>query len=203
VASDYIGPNYLRPVLDVESHSCGDPASLGVVALSEWIDQWCSEVKRLTGADPIIYCGFSYLSNFEAYLGQKYDLWIARFTENPESQFSIAPWSERTIFQYSQSGALQGITPVDLNVFNGSVAEFRQRLVISEPKVVPSGSLSSGSGTFDLDVSSTGQQQVIIQASDDLENWVDIGAAIMINGEATFSDEEAGNYSARFYRPKP
>ncbi len=206
VAGDYIKPGHLRPVLDLESHSCGDPASLGASALSTWVDQWATEVQRLTGVSPIIYCNQSFLVNLQSSIAQKYDLWVAKFTENPESAVSVTPWSDWTAFQYSQSGSVGGISPVDLNVFRGTLAEFQNRLVIPMPQItgIGGGGIQPPSnGQFQFEVSAPSQQQVILQASDDLATWTDVGAVIIVNGKATFTDSDANAHPKRFYRPKP
>ena len=206
VAGDYIKPGHLRPVLDLESHSCGDPASLGASALSTWVDQWATEVQRLTGVSPIIYCNQVFLVNLQSSLGQKYDLWVAKFTENPESAVAVAPWSDWTAFQYSQTGSVGGISPIDLNVFRGTLQEFQTRLVIPMPQItgVGGGGIQPPSnGQFQFEVSAPSQQQVILQASDDLATWTDVGAVIIVNGKATFTDSDANAHPKRFYRPKP
>ncbi|MCL4786054.1 MAG: peptidoglycan DD-metalloendopeptidase family protein [Verrucomicrobia bacterium] len=206
VAGDYIKPGYLRPVLDLESHLCGDPATLGPSALSTWVDQWAGEVRRLTGVTPIIYCSRSFISNLLPELAQKYDLWVANFTENPESVVNVAPWSDWAVIQYSENGAIGGIPRIDLNVFRGTMEDFQNRLVIPMPQFsgVGGGELKPPrDGQFQFEVASPNQQQVIIQASDDLVTWVDIGAVIIVNGKATFTDFSAGSHHARFYRAKP
>jgi len=206
VAGDYIKPGHLRPVLDLESHSCGDPASLGPAALSIWVDQWATEVRRLTGVTPIIYSSRSFLANLQPALSQKYELWVANFTDNPESVVNVAPWSDWAAFQYSQGGSVGGISPIDLNVFRGTFEEFQTRLVIPSPQFtgIGGGAIQPPSnGEFQFEVASPNQQQVIIQASDDLVTWTDVGAVIIINGKATFTDYNAGSHLARFYRAKP
>ena len=206
VAGDYIKPGHLRPVLDLESHSCGDPASLGASALSTWVDQWATEVQRLTGVSPIIYCNQVFLVNLQSSLGQKYDLWVAKFTENPESAVTATPWSDWTAFQYSQNGSVGGISPIDLNVFRGTLAEFQSRLVIPMPQIVGIGGggiQPPSNGQFECEVSAPSQQQVIMQACDDLSSWTDVATLIIVNGKATFTDSDAGAHTKRFYRPKP
>jgi GH25 family lysozyme M1 (1,4-beta-N-acetylmuramidase) len=204
VAGVAIKPGNLRPVLDLESHSCGDPASLGVDALSTWVIQWATEVQRLTAVSPIIYCNQAFLVNLSPLVAQQFDLWVARFTDNPESTVSVAPWNDWAVFQYSQNGSVGGIAPVDLNVFKGKSEDFDNRFVIPPPLLTGiGGSLSSGSGQFQVEVSAPSQQQVIMQASDDLVSWTDIGAVIMINGKATFTDPDTALHPTRFYRPKP
>ncbi len=205
VAGDYIKPGHLRPVLDLESHSCGDPASLSSSALAAWVDQWMSEVRRLTGVTPIIYCNQSFLVNLEASAAQKYDLWVAKFTENPKSSVAVTPWSDWTTFQYSQTGSLGGISPIDLNVFRGTAEEFQNRLVIPMPQItgIGGGAIQPPSnGQFQFEVSAPSQQQVILQASDDLATWADAGTLIIVNGKATFTDSDVAAHPKRFYRPK-
>ncbi len=203
VAGDYLKPGYLRPVLDLESHSCGDPAALGVSALSVWVDQWATKVQMLTGVSPVIYCNQAFLANLDASLAQKYDLWVAKFTENPESAVPVAPWNGWIAFQYSQSGSVAGITPVDLNVFQGTSAEFQSRLVIATPQLTGLGGggvLPPINGQFQCEVSAPSQRQVVIQGCEDLVNWVDLSPVVIVNGKGTFTDANA--HQKMFYRPK-
>ena len=73
-AGNFIGPGYLRPVLDLESGS-----NLGPTALTTWVIAFASEIitNRGPGAAPIIYVTQNY-----AYLAldsrlSNYDLWIS------------------------------------------------------------------------------------------------------------------------------
>ena len=206
VAGNFIKPGNLRPALDLESHSCGDPATLGPSALAAWVDQWASEVQRLTGVTPLIYCNQAFLPNLQSSLAQKYDLWVAKFTENPESALSVAPWTDWTTFQYSQSGSVGGISPIDLSVFRGTLQQLQTRLVIPMPQItgIGGGGIQPPSnGQFQCEVSAPSQQQVTVQACDDLLSWADVSTLIIVNGKATFTDPNAGAHQKRFYRPKP
>ena len=58
-------------------------------------------------------------------------------------------------------------------------------------------------GQFQFEVSTPNHQQVIIQASEDLVNWFDVGPVTIENGKGTFTDNAAGDHAKRFYRPKP
>jgi GH25 family lysozyme M1 (1,4-beta-N-acetylmuramidase) len=205
VAGNYIKLGNLRPVLDLESHSCGDPASLGLSGLAAWVDQWMAEVRALTGVTPIIYCNRSYLPNLDSSLAQKYDLWIASFTDDPESSIDVTPWAAWTAFQYSKTGSAGGVSPIDLDVFYGTAHDFQTKIVIPGTIItgVGGGGLQPPSGgQFQFGVYST-QPQVIIQASEDLVNWADVQTVTTVNGTGTFNDPGAGAYTKRFYRPKP
>ncbi len=206
VAGNYIKPGFLRPALDLEPHSCGNPASLGLAGLAAWVDQWMTEVTRLTGVTPIIYCNQSFLANLDPSLPQKYDLWVADFTENPESTFSVSPWNSWAAFQYSQTGSIAGISPLDLNVFYGTLQDFQSRFVIPWPQFtgVGGGAIQApNNGQFQCQIVAPSQQQVFMRATEDMMNWVDVGSVIIVNGKGMFTDPNAGAHQIRFYSPKP
>ncbi|WP_339309714.1 GH25 family lysozyme [Paenibacillus sp. FSL k6-2145] len=112
----------LPPVMDYENNPDGiSKAQINIVAKAFLV-----ELERLTGIKPIIYTGNSFAANFDIGLSG-YDLWIARYsnTRVPDDQ---PAWKTWTIFQYSDSGKIPGIAGnVDLNEFNGSLADLKKR----------------------------------------------------------------------------
>ncbi|HRK31702.1 MAG TPA: GH25 family lysozyme [Tepidisphaeraceae bacterium] len=133
VISPYLTAGYVRPVLDIE-------VDAGSVAfMSQWVNDFCSRVRDVTGIAPLIYTGqFFASSNFNSTVTQ-WPLWIARYpggTVNPETQNpgSTTPWPTWNIWQYTDSGSVPGITGnVDLNVYNGDLASFTNVFVIKPP----------------------------------------------------------------------
>ncbi|NUU74040.1 GH25 family lysozyme [Paenibacillus xylanilyticus] len=112
----------LPPVMDYENNPGGiSKAQINIVAKA-----FLTELERLTGVKPIIYTGNSFAGNFDTGLSG-YDLWIARYsnTKVPDDQPAWKTWD---IWQYSDSGKVPGITgSVDLNEFNGSLADLKKR----------------------------------------------------------------------------
>jgi hypothetical protein len=58
-------------------------------------------------------------------------------------------------------------------------------------------------GQFQLQIAAPNQSQITVQVSDDLINWTDAQTLNVINGQASFSDPNAGLHAKRFYRSKP
>ena len=147
VAGNYMKAGNLRPALDVEdSSACGNtPQSIGWPALSAWVDEWMQEVHRLTQVWPVIYCSDPYKSGLGTTLASKYDLWVADWTTgNPDTTPSTSPWTTSVLYQYFVHGNVSGMqgqtvcpgccntsSYVDMDVFQGTTAQFQSKMVIS------------------------------------------------------------------------
>lgn len=103
----------LPPVLDWEP----SPGVNGTQALA-WVLAFCAEVERQLGVRPIIYTG-AYVSLDRGDALKAYDLWLAAYTPQP---IRCAPWDTWTIWQYTSSARLPGITAntVDMNLADRS-----------------------------------------------------------------------------------
>lgn len=103
----------LPPVLDWEP----SPGVNGAQALT-WVLAFCAEVEHQLGVRPIIYTG-AYVSLDRGDALKAYDLWLAAYTAQP---IRCAPWDTWTIWQYTSSGRLPGITAntVDMNLADRS-----------------------------------------------------------------------------------
>lgn len=122
-AGNFIGPGYLRPVLDLESGS-----SLNTTALTDWVIAFSNEIiaNRGPGAAPIIYAGQFYANNELDSRLASYDLWLRTVgsgadpaTDDPPGQgFADATgvFDNWSFWQYSATGSSGGISPLDLNV---------------------------------------------------------------------------------------
>lgn len=110
----------LPPVMDYENNPGNlNKATINVIALA-----FLNEVERLTGCRPMIYTGNSFAVNFDTSLGA-YPLWIARYS-NTRVPDDRAPWKRWTIWQFSDSGKVPGISGnVDLNEFDGTLNDLR------------------------------------------------------------------------------
>ncbi|HVT30714.1 MAG TPA: GH25 family lysozyme, partial [Lacipirellulaceae bacterium] len=131
IAGTYTGTSYLPPVLDIEDdlvNGSTPGASLGKAALSKWILDWATYVEQKTGVKPILYMTRYYAANYmDPYLNS-YPIWIVTDSGDPGAEPSnLSPWSDWTFQQYrygSSGGSCPGVSgPVDLDSFNGSVAD--------------------------------------------------------------------------------
>jgi len=158
VAGSWIKSGNMRPFLDVEDDPAGstcDTQRSTYSGLVNWVDQWMAEVVRLTGVTPIIYCNGSFTSILQS-LSSKYELWIAKPGTDPSASPGMAPWNVDLV-QYGWNGTISGVdTTVDMDVFQGTQAEFQSRLLISgtpppQPTLTgppPGSTLTSCTATF-------------------------------------------------------
>lgn len=106
----------LPPALDIEVAEGKSAAQL-----EQWIEDFTSELKRLTGRTPMIYT-YKYFWMGQMNNSQKFSdmpLWLAAYQDQaPEA---VGGWNELSFWQRSGSGKVAGIsTDVDMNLFNGS-----------------------------------------------------------------------------------
>ncbi|MGZ5433017.1 MAG: glycoside hydrolase family 25 protein [Thermoanaerobaculia bacterium] len=109
--------------IDFESNPTGTP-----MTLAEMLD-WIAAVEKATGRAPVVYGGKSLLfgdiaSSPEPALA-KCPLWIAQYT-SAAAPSAIPPqvWKTWTLWQYTESGTVDGITGhVDRERFNGTADE--------------------------------------------------------------------------------
>lgn len=130
VAGNYMTPGYLPPVLDLEYG-----ASMGVNEISAWANQFCNRVLQLKGVRPMIYTSTNWAANYVNSSVNVWDLWIANWGyTNPQTQSPpTGVWPTWVFWQYSSTGSVPGIdTDVDLDVFNGTMAQL-QAYLIGEP----------------------------------------------------------------------
>ena len=124
----------LRPVLDYEQLP-NDPVSPSVKAyVSKWIRDFSGRVQTRLGFAPIIYtcCGFGSATFLEADIAQ-HDLWIRKITggdvfnpSSPPTASEIGTWSDWTFWQWSATGNVAGISPVDRDAFEGTMEQLAQ-----------------------------------------------------------------------------
>ncbi|HEX3624497.1 MAG TPA: glycoside hydrolase family 25 protein [Verrucomicrobiae bacterium] len=125
----------LMPVLDFEPETLGESTYVGASSWSDWVNQWCNDVKNLAAAKgldivPIIYISAgwtgTYLSSANGWTGA----WIADY--NGESSQTGSPWGGGSYYQpwgsgvwdfwqYTSSGSVSGISGAcDRDVLNGT-----------------------------------------------------------------------------------
>lgn len=106
----------LPPVLDVEAQS-GTGGNL-VTGVRTWLDI----VGQKLGRRPIIYTGPSFWNEHLTGEFGSYPLWVAEY--GVSSPKAVNGWGGWTFWQYSQSGAVAGVSgSVDLDYFNGSPSD--------------------------------------------------------------------------------
>jgi lysozyme len=104
-------------VLDLEAT---DSLAPSVVKL--WTQRFCQELKRKQGRPPIIYTGFYFWRDSAGNSPNNYDslLWMPRW--GTTSPFPLpGAWGNWTFWQYSATGSVAGINPVDRDQFNGDL----------------------------------------------------------------------------------
>jgi lysozyme len=113
-AVGWLAPGDLPPVIDVEQTSGVGPAGIAA-AVGTWLDL----VEAGTGRKPIIYTGrYFWQDNVGSDAYADYPLWHAQYTTAPCPNIADQ-WSDWAIWQYTSSGNVGGITPIDRNRFNG------------------------------------------------------------------------------------
>jgi hypothetical protein len=166
----------------------------------------------------IIYCIRDYARNFLESDLSVYPYWVVTNDNDPTGMpVNMGIWNNWTFKQYrygtDDQGKILATCPgvpggCDLDSLNGDFNTLNS-LIIGPP---PPPSFSGAGGTnlqpptngqFQMQVSAPRRQQVTVQASDDLVSWTDIQTVQISQGQGTFIDTNAGQYSARFYRAKP
>ena len=110
----------LPPVMDAE-----DDGGLSPATVAARIKQWVDLVEAGTGIRPIVYTGkYFWRDEVGGPSFAPSSLWIAQYTSLcPDIP---APWTKWTFWQHTDHGTVSGISgPVDLNRYNGTLAELR------------------------------------------------------------------------------
>lgn len=119
----------LPPVLDVE-----DANGLSAATIAARVEEWVTYVEGKVGLRPIIYTGYYFWRDSVGSADfSDHHLWIANYG----SDCPLVPdaWTSWTFHQYSSSAVIPGITvnTVDVNRFNGTMAELQALALPSEP----------------------------------------------------------------------
>jgi GH25 family lysozyme M1 (1,4-beta-N-acetylmuramidase) len=123
----------LRPVLDLETLP-DPPVSPSIKGYtSEWVRDFCNTVEGRLGFAPIIYTGGNTAQNYLEADIANYDLWFAKPTSTnvyssavPPTATNIGIWDEWKFWQWSWVGNIGGISPVDRDVFDGTMQELAE-----------------------------------------------------------------------------
>jgi hypothetical protein len=100
---------------------------------------------------------------------------------------SLVPGNDFTIKVTSATNA---------SLFAVSAAPFS----IDVPVITESSLVSLPDGRFTFSFTAFGSSQVSVLASTNLQLWQNLGVVTLTNGSASFMDDAASNYPARFYR---
>ncbi|HEY5944753.1 MAG TPA: GH25 family lysozyme [Kofleriaceae bacterium] len=115
------GKGELPPVIDIEVTG-GLPLATVVANAHVWIEL----VRSQLGVEPIVYTNYGMFRWGGGEPLARQLLWLAHYTEACPSV--PPPWSRWTFWQYTENGRVDGIDgPVDLDVFDGSLADLRRR----------------------------------------------------------------------------
>lgn len=115
----------LPPVLDVELSARQISRMGGSAAMLREVLAWLRLVRARTGTLPVLYVSQAFINRYFEHAPaelHEYPVWIARY-----SQFK--PYVRMLYWQISPEGAVRGITgDVDIDVFNGTKAQFQEYL---------------------------------------------------------------------------
>ncbi len=115
----------LPPVLDLEPTSAQVKDMGGSVAMWRRVRNWLQIVEKATGMRPILYISQTFVNKYledAPDIKRAYPVWIARYGE-------YKPDVKLWLWQLAPDGRVAGIHgEVDINVFNGYEAEFKQWL---------------------------------------------------------------------------
>ena len=116
-----LGSGDLIPVLDIE-----EKGLLSAAELRAGVCEWLRAIEGTYGVKPVIYCNLDYYYRYFSTAEFKdYKFWIAAYTRD----FLAIPY---VLWQQTDKGILDGIKEkVDVDIFNGTPAEFRRTMVMN------------------------------------------------------------------------
>ena len=160
---NYMGPGYMRPVVDVENGSKMNTTPVNGYNLSTWVLAFVNRIKEVKNVTPIIYTGHyrSYLNS--SVVSALPDLWIANWNQtsygDPVTGTGgppTSPWNPSPNWKFWQYDSPNGLgsyygaqsTDIDLNVFNGdNINVLKQNFVIGAARIPSGPSPASGAGS--------------------------------------------------------
>lgn len=120
-----VGDPYLPLVLDIEYNPYPDDGNecygLTPAQMVSWVSDFMAEATTLTGAAPIIYTPAAWWDTCTGYSAAFSGdvLWIPSYSSVPPTTLP-GGWNTWTMWQYTSSGTVPGITgQVDLDYFSG------------------------------------------------------------------------------------
>jgi len=127
-------PGELPPVLDLEAPK--DWTGIAIADRVTLVLRWLTKVKQALGVTPIVYASPDFVKSVlhSPSALAAYPLWLAHYALSPVVP---APWSDWTFWQYTQAGAVTGVSgSVDLDLFNGNMEALRALVVQPAPVVL-------------------------------------------------------------------
>jgi len=117
-----LGPGDLPPMVDIETESSGAESDANLIKdLHTFLDI----LSKHYGCDPFIYTGPGFWNAHFDDSFSGYPLWVAEYGVSQPKQ--VKGWGVWSIWQYSQSGAVAGISgAVDEDKFNGSLDQLHR-----------------------------------------------------------------------------
>lgn len=116
-------------VLDIEDETA---YGRGLVPSDvNWCKEFLDTAKELFGVKGLIYMNSNVLSRYDwsSVKNADYGLWIANYGVNngrPGREPSSGIWDFWAMWQYTSVGSVNGIAPLDMNLFNGDVETFKK-----------------------------------------------------------------------------
>jgi lysozyme len=116
----------LLPVIDVEDFDGSSKAKFAA-DMEAWIDRVSAAIG---GKRPFIYTTASFWKKIGDPGGfESFPLWVAHYTHGASPKLPKG-WSDYTIWQYSQTGRVDGVrTDCDVNLFNGEPRELARYVI--------------------------------------------------------------------------
>lgn len=197
IAKDYLGRNFLAPVLDLEVNK-----NISWTALATWAEEWLQIVENATGVKPVVYVNKTYAENLSGAI-KNYPLWLADYNGGTAAPPNLYGWKDWLFKQYTASGTVSGISGnVDLDVYNGTAAEFDSLVNGAQPyriiaKANPSdeGTISGG-GAYNREetatVSATAKTGYVFV------HWTEGGTEVSTNANYSFTVTEDRTLVAEF-----
>lgn len=126
-AADFLGKfkldsGDLPPMVDIETESAGAESNSGLITD---LHTYISVIKSECGVEPFIYTGPYFWNDHLDGSFSAGPLWVAEYgVSQPKPTNGWGVW---TIWQYSQSGSVPGISgAVDLDYFNGGLDQLKK-----------------------------------------------------------------------------
>lgn len=96
-----------------------------------WCVDFLERAEQLFGVKPLVYMdgGVKSAFNWSPVVKRDYGLWIAHWGRNTggvTSNPTASPWPFWAIHQYTSKANMAGISPLDANRFNGTIAQLKK-----------------------------------------------------------------------------
>jgi len=112
----------LPPMVDVETEKAGAESNANLI---KDLHIYCGVIKAVCGVEPFIYTGPSFWNDHLDASFSDCPLWVAEYGVSQPKP--VTGWKYWTIWQYSQSGSVPGISGAgDMDYFNGSLDQLKK-----------------------------------------------------------------------------